>query len=58
MKALMNLITIIAMLAVITGGAAIESESFIPFLLIGAGAAWLLLRTGATKMYIKRKEKR
>ena len=49
MKALVNLITIIAMLAVMTGGAAIESESFIPFLLIGAGAAWLGLRVLVTE---------
>lgn len=58
MKALVNLITIIAMLAIMTGGAAIESESFVPFLLIGAGAAWFLLRIGATHMHMERKEER
>lgn len=51
MKALVNLITVAAMLAIMTGGAAIESESIIPIMLIGAGAVWLGLRVLVTKKY-------
>lgn len=49
MKTIVNIITVLALWAIMFGGAAIESESIIPIVMITAGTSWFGLRAWVSK---------